>query len=311
MLHCDGQEYFDSENCKAWIQDKMMIMMISHDAETKDRAIPMTSSPYALFHFAKWFMPSLQTMAVNYAMKTIIDQVNPVKFIPAIVDSIVPSKYFWNTQEKKRMDEAIETYASQTNPLQRITESKMNLMVLVISILLLYFQYTGMTTMKDKQKQYTSLLDKINGNEDDLIPNSNKAKNFLKHNIFGAYKKSRYYKDDDDDDDDNEDTIIDQWLSPKEYSIVRVIFNTLVGLNSTLFLCLGGQSDDPTHEIVHWAKVLMYSQILTMLLRKHGLGPMTLATKLVLRKLWTMKKKKVGKENHSSQQAIQPEKIRG
>lgn len=290
MLHCDGVEGFDSQNCKAWIQDRMMIIMYHIQGKTPSvyTDIPMTKSPYSLFWFASWFMPSLQHTALSFAMKNIMPLMNPIKLIDPIIDSIVPSKYRWNTQEKKRMDEAIETYASQTNLLQQITESKMNLMILVISIQLLYFQYVGMTTMKNQKKQYTSLLARVDSNEDDIIVNSYKTStDHVKRKIFDTYNKTTYYNN-----DESETYDINNWLNHNEYSIVRVICNTLVGLNSTLFRCLGGQSDDPTHEIVHWAKVLMYSQILAMLLNKHGLGPMTLATKLVLHELWTMKKKR-------------------
>lgn len=270
--------------CKEWIKNQFMHCM----SDPKASAVPITGSSLILLGIANFFLPTIKTMAVNFAVRKAVEHLNPLKMVDTLFSSMKQTLQpdLMDKQKKQQIDDAIDTYSSHGDGLKRISESKINIMIVVISILLFYFQYVGMNTMRVEKKKYTSILQRSNKNEDDIL-NQPTPNSFVKKKIFEVYNKSTYYQN-----NSSEEYEFDKWMDPREYLVVRGIYNTLVGLNSTLFYCLGGHSDDPTHEIVHWTKVLMYWEILARLIHRNGLGPMTMATNLLLSNLGKRKKKR-------------------
>jgi hypothetical protein len=135
--------------------------------------------------------------------------------------------------------------------------------------------------MKDENAKFQAITSHID-------PNSYTTLNTkFKRYIFPKYNEAAYYNK-----EDSKSLFSRSTLNIKEYDPVRMIYNTLVGLNHALFYCLGGRSEDPSEEIVHWTKVLLYWEILARLLKQHGVGPMSLASNLFLSDLWGRRKDK-------------------
>jgi hypothetical protein len=142
-------------------------------------------------------------------------------------------------------------------------------MIIFVAILAFFFQFKGMTIMKENLAHDRGLTSGFNDEWDGQTPNPNSG---FKKKIASLYQSDKYYTDE-------EDSVF--W-TPSRYSPVRIIYNTLVGMNQALFYCMGGTSDDPSHEIAHWAKILLYWEVLSRLIKRHGLGPTHLATQLIL-----------------------------
>jgi hypothetical protein len=75
-----------------------------------------------------------------------------------------------------------------------------------------------------------------------------------------------------------------------EVDPVRVVYNILVGVNSSLFYVAGGNSTDPSAEIMHWSQILLYWEILARLVHLYGWSPVGAASRLLFTKLLARKR---------------------
>jgi hypothetical protein len=226
----------------------------------------------------------LQKMAFEYAMreiaKTFISTtLNPWKLVSSILSQVGGSTVPGSRPQSQNIDEAIDAYAKKgenSDFFKQASDAKQSIMVLVVSILLFYFQYMGMTTMKDVNSKYQTITALIDSDSDDLYSSKQNPNSLMKRMLFQTYNANHYYQK------QNGNASWTHYLDPRQYNAVRIVYNTLVGINSTLFSIIGGESTDPSHEIVHWGKVLLYWEVLARLLVLHGLGPVQLATHLFL-----------------------------
>jgi hypothetical protein len=228
----------------------------------------------------------LQKMAFEYAMREIArtfisTALNPWKLVSSILSQVGRTIVPDSRQQSQSIDEAIDAYAKKgenSDFFKQASDAKQSIMVLVVSILLFYFQYLGMTTMKDANTKYQKITALIDVNSDEIYSSKQNPNSLMKKILFQSYNSNKYYKKQEGD-----DTLSwKDYLNPRQYNAVRIVYNTLVGINSTLFSIIGGQSTDPSHEIMHWAKVLLYWEVIARLLVLHGLGPVQLATHLFL-----------------------------
>lgn len=226
----------------------------------------------------------LQKMAFEYAMreiaKTFISTtLNPWKLVSSILSQVGGSTVPGSRPQAQNIDEAIDAYAKKgenSDFFKQASDAKQSIMVLVVSILLFYFQYMGMITMKDVNSKYQTITALIDSDSDDLFSSKQNPNSLMKRMLFQTYNANHYYQK------QNGNASWTHYLDPRQYNAVRIVYNTLVGINSTLFSIIGGESTDPSHEIVHWGKVLLYWEVLARLLVLHGLGPVQLATHLFL-----------------------------
>jgi hypothetical protein len=226
----------------------------------------------------------LQKMAFEYAMreiaKTFISTtLNPWKLVSSILSQVGGRTVPGSRSQSQNIDEAIDAYAKKgenSDFFKQASDAKQSIMVLVVSILLFYFQYMGMTTMKDVNSRYQTITALIDSDSDDLYSSKQNPNSLMKRMLFQTYNSNHYYQKQDGN------ASWRHYLDPRQYNAVRIVYNTLVGINSTLFSIIGGESTDPSHEIVHWGKVLLYWEVLARLLVLHGLGPVQLATHLFL-----------------------------
>jgi hypothetical protein len=247
---------------------------------------------------AYMFMPTLQTLTVNYALQhlgsTILN--SGATYTQKIFNEVISLPFNFLSGKagaekaaNKELDSAMDNYMKNGEKIGKdifnsILESNQTMMILLVSILSLYFQYMGMTIMKEANTNYQSITTFIDPEDSGQGSSSTNVNSSFKKYIYSRYKRSSYY--------DNNAQGASEMANPFKYDPVRIVYNTLVGLNHALFFCVGGESDDPSHEILHWTKALFYWEILARLLRLHGLGPLQLASKMLLQDLWGKTKSK-------------------
>ena len=269
--------------CKLHLRDERL-----GEGGSKNAGIPITKGLFALPLLSTLVLPTIHQITVSYALYNLAH--SGASYVKNTLNDFIslPVNLFFKkntTTSNANVDSAIVSHMDKGEKLQHdlfhhITESNRSLMLLFVSILSLYFQYLGMTIMKEENAKYkdmTAIIDDTNmdRNKGDAAVNSR-----VKQIIHSKYNTASYYKK------SSEGVIHGNLFNIKEYDPVRIVYNTLVGLNHTLFVCMGGQSDDPTHEITHWTKVLLYWEILARLLNLHGLGPLKIASSLFLHDLW-------------------------
>jgi hypothetical protein len=234
-------------------------------SQTGQHAVPHTGGLF--LPLAYMFMPSLQRLTVNYALQQLGHAMLSNSQTPKFFSDIISLPFHFlsgKAPAPAALDSAMDSYMKSGERIgkdvfNRILDSNQNMMLLLVSVLSLYFQFSGMNIMRE-----------VHAKSD---PER------LKGYINARYSDSQYYN--------KKGT-----ANPLKFDPVRIVYNTLVGLNHALFFCVGGESDDPAHEILHWTKALLYWEILARLLRVHGLGPLQLASRLLLQDLWQKTKSK-------------------
>ncbi len=268
-----------------WVRSQTDTLSLPNPASS----VPRTGSLF--LPMAYMFMPTLQTLTVNYALQHLGYSMfsSGASYTQKLFTDVISLPFNFlsgkASAEKvnKELDSAMDNYMKNGEKIGKdifnsILESNQTMMILLVSILSLYFQYMGMTIMKEANTNYQSITTFIDPADSDGA-NPTKVNSSFKKYIFSRYKRSAYY-------DANARGSAGEMVNPLKYDPVRIVYNTLVGLNHALFFCVGGESDDPSHEILHWTKALFYWEILARLLRLHGLGPLQLASKMLLQDLW-------------------------
>jgi hypothetical protein len=268
---------------KEWIE--WVTLQSQRESKSEGAAhVPKTGALLSLMGYLIY--PSLlQRIAVNYGLQQLSQGIFYMGASSAqqLFMSLISMPYK-KLQETKNidLDSVIKSHAQTGLSLQdifsQVTETNQNMMLLLASVSSLYFQFKGMSIMKEENAKYKGLSSNII---------SDKTNTAFEKYIFRKYDSASYYKE------RNESLLSQKTLEMQQYDPVRIIYNILVGMNHTLFYCMGGRSDDPTHEIIHWTKVLFYWEILARLLNRHGVGPMNIASEIFLNFLWTKKGKKV------------------
>lgn len=275
--------------------------------------VPITGSLFSLAAGAllptSW-VSGLTNMAFKYAFQQLVNQVKTPTTQEIILKNIlsIPSSAFLPVffgrgqaggsiqtdpttggQERSinntgKLDQAIDTYEKRGDLISkegRITQdikvSNRFIMIMFVSVLSFFFQYMGMNIMKKTISQNKGLTDLIEDEDDNRWANPNA---WYKKKIASIYKQHSYYSTNRNPIEEANTT----W-EIKDFNSIRILYNTLVGMNYSLFRCMGGESDDPSHEIIHWTKILLYWEILVRLVKLHGLGPVRIATQLVLHTL--------------------------
>ena len=259
---------------KNWVLSNIQKPIQNHN-------VPITTSLLSIMGY--WAYPSIQRIAINYGLHQ-LSQMGLVS-IQDFFTTLISMPYRRQSPSKKNIDIDSVIKSHMVNGIatkdvfSQITESKQTMMILLVSILSLYFQYLGMTIMKEENVKYQTLTTNI---LPDTLRNDDINTKFKTY-VFTKYDSSAYYNKD----TQRDNSLFNQKsLQIKEYDPIRIIYNTMVGLNHTLFYSMGGRSDDPSHEILHWTKILFYWEIMARLLKKNGLGPMKIASELFLQDLW-------------------------
>lgn len=250
--------------------------MQSQNTSTHSSSCPKTGGLF--LHLASYLItPTIQNMAMNFALKELSQKIMNQALgssIQGVFSKIIsmPFDYLRLKSTDKRDDDSldikVDDYAKHGKEIStangfftRISDSNQTIMILLASVLSLYFQYVGMMTMKQEQDKYNAIGSHVDYLKMQDKPSASFSLN-LKKFIHKNYEKN---------------------------NSVRLIYNTLVGLNHTLFFCLGGNSREPFDEITHWTKLLMYWEILARLLKQNGLGPMQMASQMFVHDLWNAK----------------------
>ena len=274
-----------------WVKSELYWDTNDLEEEEKESRIPRTRGFFLLPLLSTLVLPTIQQITVSYAMRNLasLGTIYVKNTLNNLISMPVNFVFKTNTTASNAdIDSAIESHMNKGEKIQKdlfnhITNSNRSLMLLFVSILSLYFQYLGMTIMKEENAKYkdiTALIDDADMDKNKSAKGNASVNSRVKQIIHYKYNTATYYKT------PAEGVIHQNLFNIQEYDPVRMVYNTLVGLNHTLFVCIGGQSDDPTHEITHWTKVLFYWEILARLLNQHGLGPLKLASSLFLHDLW-------------------------
>lgn len=250
--------------------------------------------------------PTIQNMAMNFALKRLSHGILSqavASSIPSVFSSLVSMPFDYlglkgltKQNEDRLLDLDMRNYAKYGKEIsmtegffKRISESNQVMMILLASVLALYFQYKGMITMQEETSRYQSVGSHIDVLQEQDMP-STAFSIWLKKSVFSKYREASFYENKIGDDRAPSTLFDKSTLDRKQYDSVRLVYNTLVGLNHTLFYCLGGKSEDPVHEITHWTKILVYWEILARLLKQNGIGPMQIASQMFVHDLWSKKK---------------------
>jgi len=276
----------------------------SQNTSTHSSSCPKTGGLF--LHLASYLItPTIQNMAMNFALKELSQKIMNQALgssIQGVFSKIISMPFDYlrlkstETHDDSSLDIRVNNYAKRGKEISttdgfftRISESNQTMMILLASVVSLYFQYIGMMSMKEDYPKYTAIDSHVDGKKLDDKPSASFIIK-LKEDIYSKYKKSDFYYAPQDNKTSN---LFDtKSLNIKEYNSVRLIYNTLVGLNHTLFFCLGGNSQDPIHEIIHWTKILVYWEILARLLKQNGLGPMQIASQMFVHDLWNVQSNK-------------------
>ena len=125
----------------------------------------------------------------------------------------------------------------------------------------LYFEFTGMHQMTEELPRLSSLVAPATGTSNTALIDS--CKSF----VHRAYSNSPYYLD------PKNISVMDT----TDVSAVRIVYNILVGLNTTFFTLLRSSSLDPTAELIHWGGIWFYWEILAQLVHLYGFTPVSIA----------------------------------
>jgi hypothetical protein len=183
-------------------------------------------------------------------------------------------------KQQDLLDDAVAAYSkkggkilSNQNWVHSLSKANVAILVLLTSMISLYFQYIGMNIMRKENELFQKITSNLHmDNSGDYDFNS-----WFKKKIMSFYETSDFYNSLEDQSVWSTDL-----FNVIKYHPVRMAYNTLVGINYALFYCLQGRSDDPSREIIHWTKILLYWEILARLIKHNGFAPVHLATRLLL-----------------------------
>ena len=278
-------EHEDEVKCREWVLSQVDTL------PKKKEKIPVTESLFSIIGYLA--LPSIQRIALNYGLQQLSQGMfhmsnASIQHILTTLLSLPFKKTNYSSTGNVEIDNTIASHmyngkkiATKGDYFREITESNQILMILMVSILSLYFQYKGMNIMQDENKKYQTITSKIDNDMDNSNESWIQLNTKIKKYIFSKYNDSSYY---------NKELVTGASALLNDYHPVRIVYNTLVGINHSLFYIMGGRSDDPTHEIIHWTKILFYWEILARLLSRYGLGPMQIATNLFLHDIWSKTK---------------------
>jgi hypothetical protein len=274
------------------MEDEWRRWVLSHVDTHK--SVPVTGS-ILLSILGSFALPTIQRMALNYGLQQLSQGLTQMSMasVQHFLSSIISLPFQMRNASVARpvdIDTAIfsnmlkgEKIISTGDFFAEINESKQIVMILLVTVLSMYFQYKGMDIMNSENEKYQKITAMIDEDTDISDESWIRLNTKIKKYIFSKYNTSSSY---------NPAVQDGGPMSIKDYDPVRIVYNTLVGINHSLFYVMGGRSDDPVHEIVHWTKVLFYWEILARLLGRYGLGPMRIASELFLHDIWSKKMSK-------------------
>jgi hypothetical protein len=245
----------EQERWERWIHRRVFSPEEDHPPSTGLE--PLTLLSFVL----PTVMPSLGSWALDYTTKAASQAVMSSALSLAVqnrdlVSSMlsVPLRLFFSPAPISPPAQSILAKASAATAVLPRTSTALVLGVVGVSTL--FFEYVGMHAMVHETQR--SRVVQTGG---------------LKNALQTRYRQEPFYAQN------------NQPMWTGQVDAVRVVYNILVGVNSSLFYVAGGKSIDPTAEIMHWSQILLYWEILARLVHLYGWSPVGAASRLLFSRL--------------------------